>query len=272
MKEVNEIWQMKIFDLLEGNLSEKEKQKVLLQIEKDEALKQEYVMMKKTYLEPESFVFSDKNSLYKKQGGGFAFILNNRFAAAASIAILFGSLSIFYFLNRNAKDTNDSLSNTQNVESKLNAKSPLISSQKQQKVDLNNIRIGHHLNVANSSDKIKNKIEIQDAIPAPITPKMASFYDNSDSTKTNSVANISTPDEPIAYDTAIAIDAYAPRIDYRKKRSLAYKLLNSGRQMIANLQMPKVNFKSEKRNDHLLPRVKMQISTPKTEIIATLID
>lgn len=276
MKEINEEWQMRIFDLLEGNLSEKERQEILKQISANHVLKQEYDLMKQTYLQPEPLLFDRKSALYKKEGGALTFIFSRRFAAAAAVVLVFGTVAILWNISResekhqpviskqednsrpiqsipNNQDTSAPIQNKTTVFPGLNTgNTPKIE---KPQISYAPVHIGDPEIVVNPNPG--NKKIIDTATTVVVIPPLQVF-----------------PNPPNSTDTAITVDLNVPQqpATYRKKRSLGYKLLNGGRTMLANLQLPDVKFRTEKKTHHIIPRVKMEISTPNTEIIATLID
>jgi hypothetical protein len=94
--EINrENYEMILFDLLEGNLSEKERQDALAQIEADSFLSEEWEMMQKTILPVEEIVFEDKDSLLKSESKKIAFPMW-RVAAAIVFLAMFSFMVYFY--------------------------------------------------------------------------------------------------------------------------------------------------------------------------------
>ena len=96
MKEISEEMQMRIFDLLEGNLEEVEATQLLKEIEGSEVLKEEYQLMQMTYLPREDEVLLPvpfKESLYRKA----TVIPLGLFAKAAAVVCLIGTGSYFFY-------------------------------------------------------------------------------------------------------------------------------------------------------------------------------
>ncbi len=94
MKELNEEQMMRIFDLLEGNLSPEEAEKVKNEIRADEYLRQEYELLSKTYLDAEPIEYSRKASL--KKGGMIWFIHPRTLSVAATLLLLTGAFFVFH--------------------------------------------------------------------------------------------------------------------------------------------------------------------------------
>ncbi len=272
---------MRIFDLLEGNLSEAEKNEVLKEIEKHAALKHEYNLMRQTYLQAEPMLQIDKTSLYRKQGGALTFIFSRKFAAAAAVAIIFGSLSVYWFTSQK-NNTEPNISQTPNSTFPPQTLSPLNQEKSKETTSnptqifadkkQNNRIVFPGSSNQNLPDKNNPKIEF-----APIhiaDPEFVIAVQNAlpiDTQNTEIIA-FQNPEITMQNDTDVVADINGNPVPYQKKKSLGYKLLNNSRKMMANLQMPNVKFKTEKKPHQFMPKLKMEISTPKTEIIATLID
>lgn len=93
MKEISEEYQWKIFELLEGNLSNTEKDSLLAEIKNDTSLQHFYETLKLTYLEPQIIEFSNKQQLLKKST--FAIFKNVYFQySAAAILLVIGGYFI----------------------------------------------------------------------------------------------------------------------------------------------------------------------------------
>ena len=67
MKLTKENYELMMFDLLEGNLSEQEEQLLLQEIESDPFFNQEWKLFSETILEPETMVFAGKDGLLKEE-------------------------------------------------------------------------------------------------------------------------------------------------------------------------------------------------------------
>jgi uncharacterized protein with FMN-binding domain len=90
MKEISEENQWKIFELLEGNLTESEAQDLKKAIEQDADLNRYYLSLKQTYLEPSPIVFPRKNKLLKS---AFFKVIYPTYFKYAAAAILIGAVS-----------------------------------------------------------------------------------------------------------------------------------------------------------------------------------
>lgn len=99
-------FEMILFDLLEGNFSQKEENEIYAQIDADPFLKEEWEMLQKTILPIDEVVFSDKESLLKSRENKKIIFPLFRVAAAIILLAIF-SIFIWKF-------------NTSNVNSNIN--------------------------------------------------------------------------------------------------------------------------------------------------------
>lgn len=282
MKQVNEEWQMRIFDLLEGNLSKEEAIKVLSEIEKDDALMHEYRLMQKTYLAPE-FVqeetFLEKAALYRKAGGIFTFQKNIfKYAAAAVIfiAVTIAFKGQFISKKQDAFVSQAPLS------------SPKISADKNENAK-NKGSINFQENINMGEEKIQSNTAGIWPRPrltqktAPIIPAKEALKDTTinevkyaaidiESMPTkglgNEVSEIRIAD-PVAFDQ---LPYQGMTLPVSKRRSLRYKLQNASKVMLAFASKPKVKVITTKQENHLLPKVELKLSNSKVDIIATVIE
>lgn len=277
MKEISEAWQMKIFDLLEGNLSGEEKAKVEQAIAADAALQREYNLMAKTYLEPEPAVFLQKNTLYRKSNG--IFVISTRwYAAAASVALMIGGVTIYHtYLKRNAEPL-ASVAGTDNSK-----KAQKVMPGPVQPADKDSGKV-----LQTPFTAVQQEAVVIASLPAITAPKK--------DTAKSQVGRIRlAPRQKVAADELkgvgirmaqieadalsesfpseiVIIDQFTQPLSYKKKKTLSYKLLNNSRQMIANLRLPDVHFRTGKGKNRYLPSLKMEIKTTETQVIATLIE
>jgi hypothetical protein len=94
MKEISEEYQWKIFELLEGNLSDSERNELEREINNNESLNHYYQTLKLTYLEPQEIQFPNKRRLLKKST--FTIFKNVYFQySAAAILLMIGGYFIF---------------------------------------------------------------------------------------------------------------------------------------------------------------------------------
>jgi hypothetical protein len=268
MKEINEEWQMKIFDLLEGNLSPAEKQKITDAIENDPALLNEYKLMAQTYLQPENdIVFVGKSDLYRKTGALSLWVSYRWYAAAAAVSLLLIGTTLYIgndnTINKNVVFSPITESNKETVTPNPEPKSsielaPNYPTSKIQSTIVKVMNQSPELLIVNAP-----KPEIQDTIRRiivaynnPIVPKVEAIDSSFDYT---------TPE-------IIVQDASNGPLSSNKKRSLTYRLLNSSRKMLANLELPDVSFKATSKHNGKFPTIKMQIKTTDENVIATIIE
>lgn len=270
MKHITEDWQMKIFDLLEGNLSEAESKKILAEIEKDSALKHEYVLMKKTYLTPDNIVFAEKQKLYKR---GLFVIRPVIYRAAAAAAIIMAGSFAFYYLgqNKQIQQTGTSISNQIKTKPSQPGNSPAEATAKAFEVP----KKSPEASKATSPKRSTTTDEIIKDSAVDSEEKVVPYYESPYYVQDEIIVNEMASNEQESDTTTDAIglspETMLP-VPREKRRTLMYKLLNNSRTMIANLQLPDVSFKALKNENKPYPKIQMEIKTLKTDVIATLID
>lgn len=102
MKEISEEYQWKIFELLEGNLSESEQKILESEINNNESLKHFYQTLKLTYLEPQEIQFPNKQRLLKTSTFTIFKNLYFQYSAAAILLIIGGYLIVSQKTNQSA--------------------------------------------------------------------------------------------------------------------------------------------------------------------------
>ncbi len=104
MKINKENFELILFDLLEGNLPEKDKAEVLEQIEGNKVWKKEWELLKMTVLEAdEEIVFENKAVLLKKEGAAKVIAFFPKYSAwAAAASVIFAVW--FFWPNSNQSD------------------------------------------------------------------------------------------------------------------------------------------------------------------------
>jgi hypothetical protein len=264
MKEISEEMQMRIFDLLEGNLSETEKTLLLQEIAESADLQREYTLMSKTYFEVEPLVYANKRDLYRPKRGMVYFIPMQRYAAAAAVLLL--AAGGWYFMKQQNPSAPVSISNIK-TKGDRTPKSNLTPNPSQSNIQEGRTAYSKALQQDKTPDNTGSTtiptIEAVEVVqdkpvqsPIAIKPELIAQIENT---------------EPTIDSSATAGNEKAV-VPISKKRSLSYKLLQNSRTMLANLQLPDVKFKTEKKANSNIPTVKMEIHAYKTDVIATLID
>lgn len=272
MKKITEEQQMRIFDLLEGNLSEKEKATLVNEIAANEAMQHEYGLLAKTYLNKadDAITFPNKAVLYKNTGLLVAWNPMKRYAAAAAAILLFG-FGGWYFSKQNPTLGTNLAKSTENAapveanESNTEAKEGIKAQQgleSLQSVKFGSVETGS----SNGDAQLRDTSRKTQAVQRP-----ENFQNETEPAPTIQVANI-TSNIVLPNDTVIVYQTDNGPVSHTKKRSLSYKLFNNSKAMLANLQLPQVQFKTEPKANRAIPKVKMQIRTYNTDVIATLID
>jgi hypothetical protein len=266
MKEINEAMQMRIFDLLEGNLSDLDKAKLLNEIAASTDLQREYNLMSKTYLsDNDPIEFIEKSLLYRKPGFAITFNPLLRYAAASVVLIACGIAGWYYSGSELKNSASDLVKKTNTRSEKIATEnSKMIPSKnsipKSKSTGINKAIVTHtpvdtelvikKLDLNKESVIFSEIIENKIAAHEPLEPEVVNQR----------------------VDTAVANNLQNVPIPLSRKRSLSYKLINGGRTMLANLELPNIKFSTEKNKNKVIPTVKMTISTLHTDVIATLIE
>lgn len=270
MRKIDPEWELKIFDLLEGNLSEAEARSVLSDIMLDDLLREEYESMQAVYIEADStIIFPDKSKLYKGRKGYWYLSGPVKYAIAAGFAILLSAGIVFYsrnfsvnsveqgpfVLTETGKKTTENHSGT--FRSKENAKASLTKTSqnlffqkqavKNSPMDTTGVR-----KISVMVEKAENQTLVSDfshiasaSLRSGITEQI-----------------IEIPEADMAFD-------YIP---YMRKRSLSYRLLSNTRIMLADLRLPELSMKAARRKNSILPSLRLHLRSGDTEIMATLIE
>ena len=253
MMPISEEHSILIFDLLEGNLSEKEKVSALALINSDANLKKEYKLLKNTYLQKDDAVhFPDKIALYNIPNSNNRFYLFLKPIAASAMVLIISGIGVYYFRSYNNTANKSIISRISNP-----VKPPAVMEEKNsQKTPA----------VAINATIITERKPIQTNAVAPDT----SFIPTSQKPDKSimSLAAISPREvrfrELTTEETEYRITIYSQQTTpatIRKKRSLYYQLFRTGRTMLANLQLPEIKIKTLKSKDRL-PNINIQIYTP----------
>jgi hypothetical protein len=264
MKEINEEMQMRIFDLLEGNLSHAEKEALFKEIEQSKELQHEYNLMSKTYLEADAVAFVNKAELYRPKRGSVYFMPLQRYAAAAAVLLL--AAGTWYFMKQQAPLPHASITQQAKVLNMPNtaAQGPE-KREEDTKTNKNTVGTNQPSFIEQVTSPVSTSPEVSPIVVVQTTPVAIPA-----SIDTVTIAQIEIATE--RYDSSTVTSNEKSAVPISKKRSLSYKLLQNSRTMLANLQLPDVKFKTEKKANSNIPKVKMEIHAYKTDVIATLID
>lgn len=264
-EQLDDKWQMIIFDILEGNLPEAEKQSYMKEIEQSPALMHEFNLYKSTYLSPEEeILFGDKGSLF--QIHPLAIKRNNtiRYAVAASLLLMASAAAFNYFSNRvNHNPESIQQVNSSPIVPAPNAVKPAIQTGKN--IAKNNKLAGG--GILPNQKVTETPAEIENTV-----------FTNPDLAQIMSIAPQSLKPQFLtqeAITTAYSITMIPEQIGpsgFGKRRSLTYRLLNKSKTMLANLSLPEIKLKAIKSENTFIPTIQMNIKTKKEEIIAQIID
>lgn len=147
MKLTKDNYEFLMFEMLEDNLNDAEKNALMEQINKDTFYKQEWILMQHTIIIPDETVnFVDKQNLLKPDGLKFTFLTFWPVAKIAASLLLIGLVGFWYY-----DYTNDSISVYQPV--KNNSTSELNSIETPE----NNENTADQLNVKNRKGNLTTK-------------------------------------------------------------------------------------------------------------------
>ena len=263
-EQLDEKWQMIIFDILEGNLPEAEKQSYMKEIEQSPALMHEFNLFKSTYLSPEEeILFGDKGSLF--QFHPLAIKRNNtiRYAVAASLLLMASAGAFNYFSNRVNHNPNFSLQANKGAIPVPNTVKP--ETQTGKNIVRNNRHDGG--GILPNQKVTETQAEIENTVfTSPDLAQIMSIAPQSLKPQFLSQEAITT-----AYSITMIPEQIGPS-GFGKRRSLTYRLLNKSKTMLANLSLPEIKLKAIKSENTFIPTIQMNIKTKKEEIIAQIID
>lgn len=253
MTPLNEEQSMLIFDLLEGNLSETEKATAIELVNSDANLKNEYELLKKTYLQKEDVVhFPDKLTLHHIPKSTNHFYLYIKPIAAAAVLLIIAGIGAYYFRSQ---------TNTINT-GKISGKTITIKppAMKTEKTIPEVLSIAPKTLIVSETKYISSPISAADTSLIPFTEKPGSNILSLTATSPRAATPTEVSTEEIEYRIAFYPQQTAPATN-RKKRSLYYQLFKTGQTMLANLQLPEVKINTQK-SKHRLPNINIQINTP----------
>jgi len=252
---------MLIFDLLEGNLSEKEKVSALALINSDANLKKEYELLKNSYLQKDNAVhFPDKTALHQIPKSTNRFYLFLKPIAAAAVLLIITGVGVYYFRSQ---------TNTINTGKISEKTSPINPPAAKEEKNIPEVTSNPHMWIScrppiklilSESKRMSSPISAADTALNPSAEKPGSNILSHAAIAPRAAASTEVSTEEIEYRIAFYPQPTAPATN-RKKRSLYYQLFRTGRTMLANLQLPEVKIKTQK-STHRFPNINIQINTP----------
>jgi hypothetical protein len=266
MKEISEEWQLKIFDLLEGNLSGEEAKLLRSEIEKNADLKREFEAWQTAYLPAaEEIVYADKEKLYHNRKAWVVFKQPYHMAVAAALALLLAFGVVFMQNSKQQVITEGVVINEENgTRPEVKTASPdemVANTPNQQKQPEAAKKVFFRLNANSAKPAFKTEILPGDSIPTFIIPDF------------NGLSGIRLTALPMVQGETISYLYWGNQpYPYHKKRSLNYRLLNNTRELLAQLRLPELDLKTEKGKHKVIPSLKLQLRSGDTEIMATLIE
>ena len=269
--------QWQIFELLEGNLSEKESEQTLKIIESNANYRSFYRELSLTYLKPEPAEYPNKSILLKTSSGNFKVWRNLTLilSSAAAIALFIFTNNESIHVTKNALPSKSLLTASENIPSQTESTIKIASSTRVKPLANSKINrnIRHHqkdsqaLPTAEASiliakvDASKNKpfrvIPIIDDASQDFTSPRTEI--NSEYAKVNS-----EPEIQIVY-TGFEDDETEPT------EATQTEFLLDIAQNLRYGRLPKMQLVPRKRQNHLIPQVDMRLGTNTRFIQTTLI-
>jgi hypothetical protein len=269
--------QWQIFELLEGNLSEKESEQTLKIIESNANYRSFYRELSLTYLKPEKAEYPKKSALLKSSAGTFKVWRNLTLILSSAAAI-----ALFIFTNyesphvsNNALPSKSLLTASENIPSQTESKIKIASSTRVKPLANSKINgnIRHHqkdsqaLPTTEASTLIA-KVDVPKNKPFRVIPIIddASQDFTSPRTEINSeYAKVnSEPEIQIVY-TGFEDDETEP------SEATQTEFLLDIAQNLRYGRLPKMQLVPKKRQNHLIPQVDMRLGTNTRFIQTTLI-
>lgn len=265
MKAISEEWQLKIFDLLEGNLSGEEAKLVRSEIEKNSDLKREFESWQTAYLPTaEEIVYAEKEKLYRNRKAWVVFKHPYRMAVAAALALLLAFGIVFMQNRKQPAFTEGAIINAENgTMPEVGTATPdeMVANTPSQQNQPDVAKKVFKSNANNAKPALKTEILTGDSIPIFNIPDF------------NGLSGTRLAALPLAQDETVSYLYWGNRpYPYHKKRSLNYRLLNNTRELLAQLRLPELDLKTGKGKHKVIPSLKLQLRSGDTEIMATLIE
>lgn len=253
MKPLSEEQSMLIFDLLEGNLSEKEKAFAFALIDSDVNFKKEYELLKNTYLPKDDAVhFPDKIALFKIPKSNNRFYLFIKPITAAAIFIMVFGAGYYFYRSQDHSTIKNKYSGISN---------PIkLPAEKEEKTMLNVISNQEKTLILSKIKPTSTHYPAVDTSLVAVPEKPGNMILSLNSTTPGMLAIAKDGTDEIEYRISIYPQQTIPTTN-RRKRSLYYQLFKTGKTMMANLQLPQLKIKTLKSKNRL-PNINIQINTP----------
>lgn len=270
MRKIDPEWELKIFDLLEGNLPEEEAKSVLSDIMLDDTLRGEYESMRAVYLESDlTIVHPDKSVLYKRRNGFWYLSGPVKYAIAASFAILLSAGMVYYsqYFHSNTADKGPVVK-TKTGNAKLFPDKQVSRNHEQTQVTLTELP-----QTPNARRKLLNNNNIDTLQIRQISAMVEKAENQALVTDFSHIASASLASGMYEQSgESLGGDIAFDYIPYMRKRSLGYRLLSNTRIMLADLRLPELKMKADKRKNRIIPSLRLHLRSGDTEIMATLIE
>lgn len=259
--------ELKVFELLEGNLSAEEAKAVEAMIRRDPHWAREYRLMQLTYLqeaEAEKTIFPHPDKLYRSAATRFLIPRRAYYWTAAAAVTL---LAIGFWLRQPAPAVQLPVAaKIENIETKQPAatKLPAVA-------QLKPVVQSPAAPVAVN----RNKPEAKDSVLPVVVPEAVVKSD------VQAIAMETGLDPKALQRLPLAVPAVASAqsvrfidgkyIPVNQRKSLYFRLMNQGREMLAYISDPRIRFERMPREGRI-DRLRLRIETERIGIIATLIE
>ncbi len=287
MKEISEENQWRIFELLEGNLSQEEQLQLLAEIDKQSELKDFYHSLKQTYLPAEKVEFTHKHTLLKSSIGVINFRSYLKYAAAAAVIGVTGYIQ-FFKIAPPIKVNQTTVLSPLNAPPKSNIPHKKNESQIQKSVAIhlptnpksantNNIKPLKTFNTKefNPSTKLIDENQFLNQL---LENRYLSNNEKKDMMLKWLLLNSNFQQEqPIQGNIEVPVEVKVVNQDILSPAELEDQELNEiwvkeAKQMLKKGQIPKVKLVSTKKEKKWLPKFELEIQTETTSLVKNLIE
>jgi len=258
--------ELKVFELLEGNLSAEEAKAVEALIQRDPHWAREFRLMQLTYLqeaEAEKTVFPHPDKLYRSAATRFLIPRRAYYWTAAAAVTL---LAIGFWLRQPVPAVQLPVAaKVERVETKQPAATKLPAVAQLKPVVQSPAAVAVN----------RNKPETKDSVMPVVVPEAVVQSD------VQSIAMETGLDAKALQSLPLAVPAVASAqsvrfidgkyIPVNQRKSLYFRLMNQGREMLAYISDPRIRFERMPREGRI-DRLRLRIETERIGIIATLIE
>jgi hypothetical protein len=259
--------ELKVFELLEGNLSAEEARAVEALIQRDPHWAREFRLMQLTYLqeaEAEKTVFPHPDKLYRSTATRFLIPRRAYYWTAAAAVTL---LAIGFWLRQPAPAVHSPLAaKVESIETQqpVAAKLPAVA---QPKPVVKSPVVPVAVN--------RSKTEPKDSLVPVVSPQPVVKTDAQSIAMETELEGKAIQSLPLAVPAIASAQSMrfidGKYIPVNQRKSLYFRLMNQGREMLAYVSDPRIRFERMPREGRI-DRLRLRIETERIGIIATLIE